>query len=251
MEEYLNDRKDEDSYHFEAMNFGMGWYTSAHSVINFVLNVIDFSPDYVILHDGWNEGFVRNVPASEFRGDYAHALTYFHEPYIVDKYPIRVSVLYRYVKQRLTAEPDWVFLDTAILKKIKRTELEWKNLNELNPYRRNIKTIVDLANLRGIRVVLSTQPHSTDPQVLSKYDGAVHMDQANNIVREVYKEYQDNVLFVDLDVLMTGKMNKVFEDLGHMDVDGTKFQAEQFGKVILEHWKKFNSSSEQRNKLGR
>src|SRR5215467_13544109 len=44
LEEYLNGKGGAKSNRFEVMNFGHGFYTSAHVLVNFVLNVIDFAP---------------------------------------------------------------------------------------------------------------------------------------------------------------------------------------------------------------
>ncbi len=93
-------------------NFGLGNYTTAHSLVNFVLNVVDFDPDYVIVHHAWNENVVRST-VSGFRWDYSHALTYFHEPVVTDRHFIRASVIYRYLKQKLNTRPIWAFLPAA------------------------------------------------------------------------------------------------------------------------------------------
>jgi len=84
MEDYLNQWNDDSQYRFEALNFGVGGYTTANSLVNFVLNVVDFDPDYVVIHHAWNEYYVRNTD-EEFRSDYAHIFIYFHEPVIPDR----------------------------------------------------------------------------------------------------------------------------------------------------------------------
>ena len=48
----------------EAMNFGIGWYTSAHSVVNFVPNVMDFNRAYGIPTPE-NEFFLKDVGVRE------------------------------------------------------------------------------------------------------------------------------------------------------------------------------------------
>src|SRR5512132_529472 len=71
LEEYLNARVAAQSNRFEVMNFGAGYWTSAHVLVNFVLNVIDFAPDYIIIHQAANDQLARASEA-EFRGDYSH-----------------------------------------------------------------------------------------------------------------------------------------------------------------------------------
>ena len=45
LEEYLSARVAAESNRFEVIKFGRGYWTSAHVLVNFVLNVIDFAPD--------------------------------------------------------------------------------------------------------------------------------------------------------------------------------------------------------------
>jgi hypothetical protein len=47
------------------MNFGHPYWTTNHSVVNFMLNVLDFHPDFVVIHHGWNEERARNFPPGE------------------------------------------------------------------------------------------------------------------------------------------------------------------------------------------
>lgn len=238
MEDHLNDWNDDGVHRFEVMNFGIGGYTTAHSAVNFILNVVDFAPDYVVIHHAWNERAVRNYEKG-FRSDYSHALKYFHEPVIFDRYPIRVSIVYRYLKDALSFEPPWIFIETAIFKRTPQEmvaaakKYSWKNLDELKPYRRNIKTIMDFANLRGIKPVLTTQPHTTNPQADHFYI-AQHIDQCNAILRDLRVEYADRILFCDVDSLITGKMDEEFLDVGHLSPKGDSYKAEQIGRVIFE-----------------
>jgi hypothetical protein len=234
MEKYINGHNPDPSIRYEALNFGMGWYTSTHMVVNFVLNVIDFTPDYVVFHEAWNDQVARNT-YPPFRNDYGHALQSFQEPNIPDKLPIRASIIYRYVKQKIAPQPDWMFLDVALVRQNNRPAvIRYDNPKELYPYERNIRTIIDLGMVRGITTVLTTQPHSTDLKQ-NQAEVAPHIDQCNAIIRKIADEYHDRIVFIDLDSLMTGKMNEVFVDIGHVDWRGDEFKARQIGLAILEH----------------
>ncbi len=240
MENYLNDYSEDDKIRFEVINFGIGGYTTAHSLVNFVLNVVEFDPDYIVIHHAWNERIVRNF-AEPIRTDYSHAFKYYHEPEIPDKYPSRVSVIYRLLKETLGAEPIWKFLATAIAYRgpdeevLAADRFKWENMEELKPYRRNIESILDLAELRDIKSVLTTMPHTITPE-RPHYYIYPHIDQCNAIVREISKSYEGKIMFVDLDLIMTGKMDDYFLDLGHMINEGIRFKAEQFGGAILDDW---------------
>ena len=229
LEEYLNARVAAQSNRFEVMNFGHGFYTSAHVLVNFVLNVIDFAPDYIVIHQAANDEHARASEA-EFRGDYSHYLKVFQPPRIWDRYILRVSVPYRALKFYLNPNPEWMFVEAA--SQIRRKEPQRPlNARELGVFRRNIETIIDVASARQIKVVLTTMPHSTD----QRYDqlNLHHIDQFNEVLRSIAANH-DRLLFVDLDKLMTGKVNHVFVDPFHVNDDGRRMKAEYLGKRIID-----------------
>src|SRR5437868_9885788 len=210
LEEYLNARVAAQSNRFEVMNFGQGFWTSAHVLVNFVLNVIDFAPDYIIIHVAANDEGARASEA-EFRGDYSHYLKVFQPPPIIDRYILRVSVPYRALKFYLDPRPEWMFVEAAsqIPRKVPQRAL---NARELGVFRRNIETIIDVASARQIKVVLTTVPRLTDEH-LHHIDqlNAECIDQENEVSRSIAANH-DRLLFVDLDKLMTGKENHLFLD---------------------------------------
>ena len=114
-----------------------------------------------------------------------------------------------------------------------RKEPLYNNHWDLYPYERNIKTILDLANVRGTRVVLTTQPHSTDPEI-PIYWAHDAIDDGNDIMRRIRQEYLQQALFVDLDSMMTGTQNALFKDLGHLHPEGIRMKAEAIGAAIAE-----------------
>jgi hypothetical protein len=229
LEEYLNARVAAQSNRFEVMNFGCGYWTSAHVLVNFVLNVIDFAPDYVIIHQAANDEDARASEA-EFRGDYSHHLKVFQQPRIVDRYILRVSVPYRALKFYLNPNPEWMFVEAAsqIRRKVPQRAL---NARELGVFRRNIETIIDVASARQIKVVLTTMPRSTDKRYTHIH--IHHLDQLNEVLRSIAADH-DRLLFVDLDKLMTGKVNHLFLDPVHVNDTGKRMKAEYLGKRIID-----------------
>jgi GDSL-like Lipase/Acylhydrolase family len=229
LEEYLNARVAAQSNRFEVMNFGHGYWTSAHVLVNFVLNVIDFAPDYVIIHQAANDEDARASEA-EFRGDYSHHLKVFQPPRIVDRYILRVSVPYRALKFYLNPNPEWMFIEGAsrIPRKLPQRAL---NGRELGVFRRNIETIIDVASARQIKVVLTTMPRSTDKRYTNIH--LHHLDQLNEVLRSIAANH-DRLLFVDLDKLMTGKENQLFLDPVHVNDSGKRMKAEYLGKRIID-----------------
>jgi hypothetical protein len=233
MEDYLNARLLARDRSFEVMNFGLGYYTSAHTMINFLLNVVDFSPDYVVIHQGWNDWHAL-APESDFRGDYSHHLKAFEPPRIIDRYIVRVSVIYRTLKFFLRGLPEWVFVESATRISRERPERMLNN-RELATFQRNIETIIDIAMVRQIKVVLTTMPHTTDEysESIVYIKARPYIKQYNEVMRAIAKKYEP-LLFVDLNKLMTGKVNQHFVDVGHLDDDGKRIKAEHIGRIIAE-----------------
>lgn len=232
MEEWLNTQVGEAAPRFEVMNFGVGFWTSAHSLVNFVLNVVDFRPDYVIIHENWNDSVARGAGAA-FRHDYSHALKVFEPPTELDRYPLRLSVIYRVLRFRF-GPPDWAFLEDAT--RIHYPRQDEAGAEDLQPFRRNIETIIDLGLLRHARMILTTMPHTTDP-TKPLYSGFAHIDQANEVLRDITRSYGDRILFVDLDRLMTGRRNDLFVDLAHMKPEAIQTKAEHLGRCLLDDWR--------------
>ena len=61
-----------------------------------------------------------------------------------------------------------------------------------------------------------------------------HIEQCNTIMKRIHANSTSEALFVDLDQMMTGRMEEVFRDVAHMTLAGRRFKAEQIGRVILE-----------------
>lgn len=231
MEKQLNNKYGNPEKSFEVLSFAHGWYNSAHLLSHFIFSVLDFKPDVLVLHTGWNERFVRNAEG-EFRSDYSHALKTFTTPAIPDRYLIRWSVVYRYIKFKLFTTPDWLFLENATLKKFKKDyQNRWGKMHELRPFKRNLQNIIHLAKIHKIKVILSTQPYNSD-STKHWYFEAPHIQQCNNIVRELAKDNPE-VTLLDMDQMLTGKRDRIFRDLAHVNQAGLELKAELTGNKII------------------
>lgn len=214
----------------EVLNFGISGWSSAHTMVNYLLNVVAFDPDYIVLHQGWNEETVRNVPGVNFRPDYSHVYSFYREPIIWDRYLLRTSLIYRYILSKLDRTPPWAYLEqSTTLTNRERTNLDFSNLEELRSFERNTKTVIDHARNLGIKVVLTTIPYSTDEK-LAHFYMHTNIDQCNEVTSSIATR---EITFVDLDSMMTGKMNDLFIDLGHLNEAGMEFKAKQIGNAIL------------------
>jgi hypothetical protein len=102
------------------------------------------------------------------------------------------------------------------------------------PYRRNIETIIDLARLHDRKVLLTTQPHTSqhgnEPDVLN----AQFIDACNEVVRDIHRQRSDpGVVLVDLARALPPQSDGFFMDLAHMHQDGRRWKGEQIGAGVL------------------
>lgn len=230
MERFLNERG--DSARYEVLNYGVGWYCSAHSVVNFALNAVHYDLDYIVIHDNWNDNSVRNVDPAVFRTDYSHCFTAFREPEIPDRAPIRASLLYRFARSRISPRPAWWNMASALFRAPPPDPgPRWQRTEELRPFQSNIQTMIDLATARGIRVILTTMPYAIKPGHHTA-EKAPHVQQCNEILRELARREAGRILFLDLDEAFGPEMDAHFIDIGHVDGEADQRKAELVGALI-------------------
>ncbi len=215
----------------EVLNFGQAYYTSTHTMINYFLNVIELRPDYLVIHQGWNDNVIRNTDDKTFRSDYAHALKSWELPTIPDLYLIRFSALYRHLKHKLTPFPSWRFIDSNLKIKRQETTENYKDLKELIPFKRNLRAIITSALANKTKVILTTQPFVSSGK---NFDASMarHMEQCNQIMRDLVAEYRPHVLFVDLYELMQKKDDSIFTDFAHVTDNGLMTKAQHISQAI-------------------
>ncbi len=233
LEDYLNEHGVTEQVLYEAFNFGVSGWSSFQVSINFMLNVTDFEPDYVVVHSAWND-FDRQLDPCD-RGDLMYivgARGYEEGPNLLEGWALHLSVIYRLARERLLpvvrAQQDTtpnIQLPDHDPRLCPDRDGHWA-------YRRNIRNTVALALAHGIRPVLTTQPYTTDPSMADP-DVASHVDICNTHVRTLAQEFGDEVVLVDLDEKMTSASNAEFIDFGHLTVQGRGLKARYIGSAIL------------------
>ena len=223
-----------DSPTYEVLNFGLSGWTSAHSLVNFVLNVRDFAPDLVVIHHGWNDMELATLSAANFRGDLSHLVGPFDPPLLRDWYVLRASALYRYVRNAYSPIRYDHPLAAATNRRSEDHKLYETGYREsgINPFVRNLRSIIDLARVDGATVVFATMPHSTRPE-FDPGDSAAKVAKSNALARQLCQEMMPSVRLVDLDQMMTGSMDHLFFDFGHVTEEGDRFKASKIAEAIL------------------
>ena len=225
---------------YEVFNFGLGGWSSAHTLVNYMLNVADFSPDYVVVHQAWNDYSPLQEERCRLRGDYAHLRRVIISPGLFSpaERALSDSALFRLLRygqrdeaqRRLPLPIDNAGWDLAS----GHRPSECGDVDPLWPYQRNIETLVQVAGIHGAQVVLTTQPRAPDH---GEYDPEVlaFIDRCNEIVRQIQSAHSDDVILVDLAQLMSGPGADYFEDEAHVSPRGRRIKAELVGQAILAH----------------
>jgi hypothetical protein len=222
---------------FEMLNFALAGWSSVHSLVNLVLNVVDFAPDYLVVHHGWNDQGTCKVSCA--RGDHSHKYQTKKIRVLTSQeaFLIRTSYIYRMLT--LDRLNEWV--DPLSVMEDKQYGDCPEDLCEFGGndyhYARNLETMVHVAAGRGMTLIFATMPHSTLPPEEEKHK-LPEFIKTNGVMRGVAGKYKDQVILVDLDRLMTGKFDNHFTDLGHLDFVGKRFKAAAIGEAIKDHLKR-------------
>ncbi len=236
LEQYLRER--DPAAQYEALDFGVEGWSSTHSLVNFVLNVREFDPDYVVVHHAWND---RPSCRECTRGDQAD--TFVVAPGL-DRTPgrfVRAALRHSEVARlimvgSLRARAARVARDGPIATvRVAEGEDSFAPpqglCREDDPmwlYRRNLRTMVELALADDIRPVLTTFPCA--PGVDDEL--AAHVARCDEVVRELAAQHAGDVLLVDLAADFPGGH---YLDFAHLDADGRRSKAERIGAAILAH----------------
>lgn len=130
----------------EVYNLGRQWYTSLHTLINFEVNLRPHKPDIIVVMHAVNDllhnaDFCR-FSFGPFRNDYGH----FYGP--VSRIVHRQSVLQLFLRE---ARSTWYWSPREVV--------DTHTFPGLEPFTRNLRTLIDLARVDGAIVVFVTQPH--------------------------------------------------------------------------------------------
>lgn len=138
----------------EVLNAGVPGYTTAEDVIYLSLRLIDFSPDVVVLYEGYNDFKPNRYPG--FRSDYAHWRDRAVAPH---RSPLERWRLYTKLRGLLRRGGG----DTTRVKDpgSGRPLRRYDSVGEegLETFRRNLSTMIATARRAGATVVLATYAH--------------------------------------------------------------------------------------------
>ncbi|HET6884139.1 MAG TPA: SGNH/GDSL hydrolase family protein [Pirellulales bacterium] len=249
-------------YRIEVQNLGAEWHTTEHETTKLLFLAQDFSPDMAIMFHGIND-LVRSLSPDMFAAgpywpDYRHYLG--AASGLVDdgsKLPLFVRAASGYWCSDLRF--DQVRLDgpdgnglrgmhTMFYPKAREVEItEWPSLPS---FRRNLRDFATIAQSKGIRVLLATQPslyrddltpaerqllgfplsHYFDGKRASLHSMVEGMRRFNDATHEVARE--TGVAFVDLEGQMPKTTAYLYDDIHYTPV-GNELIADAFAEAII------------------
>jgi hypothetical protein len=209
-------------------NFGRQWYNSLHTLINYETNLRYHKPDVIIVMDNIND-FIQNADFSylslgKFRQDYGH----FIGP-VVDIINSKNTGLLG--RTRIKFRNMWYYNIPP------RTIIEQDSFPGLEPFTRNLNTLIDLASLDSTKIILLTQPNiyseNMDKElhkvcVTVNYEGAgkdkmwgyrtgyMGMNQYNERIKEISEKRK--TYFIDLEKFVPKSLIYFKDEVHYTDI---------------------------------
>jgi len=222
----------------EVLNAGKYFYTTQHSIIQYLFYLKDLNPDLIIAFHAINYIFpsflLPPFAAPPFRKDYGHyygALAYVRFPVSFEQFLL--GFFY------------------ADLRRVKVKPSSFSDLKSLPSFQRNLETMIEIAKCRNITLILSDQAHcfskknEGDPETLlittdflvdkehyadekSWHDA---MDLFNKTTKDAAEKF--SVPFVNQSQALNGEKEFFLPDAVHKTSEGNRLTARLFFDKIV------------------
>jgi lysophospholipase L1-like esterase len=222
----------------EVLNAGVPGYSTAESLINLSLRMLDFAPDLVLIYHAPND--MRLAQAQGFRSDYSHGRRAWSIPDAppLDGWLSRHCRLYARLQAKLAghSEPyrapvmqELVFAPDLGERAVPAS-VEVVAAGQA-AYRRNLKSLVALARMGGAQPVLQTFAfvHGMDREEGTDLSAA--MDQVNQTIRELAVEL--DLPLIDIAGPLSDR-RELFDDWMHYNPRGCGEHAKLVARGLLE-----------------
>ena len=222
----------------EVINGGHFFYTTQHSIIEYLFTMKELKPDVIIFFEAINDLLTSFTyppyASSPFRKDYGHFLGW------------AGSLRYPKSFEQFLAQFFYADLRSPTPKPVRFTDFKSRH-----SFERNIETIIEIAKCTGITLILSNQAHCFSKENKSNvdflgfprhfliddkhyadeeswYDG---MELFNKTLQDTANKF--SVPFVNQAQAFEEK-REFFTDVVHMTTEGNKLKAQLFFNKIVE-----------------
>lgn len=230
--------KDNLGSNYEVNNCGQGGYTSIEILIRFCIQIIDTSPDLIILYHGYND--IRSYLTDNYKSDYSNSKKNLSNEYWkikiylkIFKY-IKISFLYFLLNKWFNFNIKNSLLDIVSIKKINKN-LDYKD--GLITFKRNIENLILLCKAKNIDIILSTfcyylHENIANDSLSKKYDFI--LSEENKIIEELSNKY--NITLVDNNKIIEKNSNNFLDSI-HFTPEGMEKIAFNFYEIIRDKYK--------------
>lgn len=231
----------------EVLNAGRGWYTSKHSLVNFVTNMREWQPDVVVVMHGINDLYRSFADPAHSIGEYHRTWSHFYGPSIHGAEPPTLeSIVFEGIAKR------WFSM-----LRVSEEDIPVEAYVSVERSRIYLDTLADLVAAEGGTPVLMTQPSIFKedyteeerrsltfgdaffkirrsywdiayPSLRSLWNG---MNAHNEMVREVAR--QGGFVLADLADTVPKDMSHFRDDV-HYTPAGTRILAEGLAQILVE-----------------
>jgi lysophospholipase L1-like esterase len=212
---------------YEVLNCGVPGYTTAESLVNLSLRLIEFDADALVIYHAINDA--RLIQVGGFLPDYSHMRTSWKYPVIspFEWALLRHSRVFFHLLHEHYAATSKLRLDQLVYVDPTRTAHPTPNWKGVNPkgietYVRNLRNLVAVAREHGIAPVLTTFASCSEHLVGPGYGDVLNVMNAQT--RLLAKE--KNIPIIDLAGVLSDRP-ALFVDYVHLNVDGCRAQARQ------------------------
>ncbi|PJF40263.1 MAG: hypothetical protein CUN54_05920 [Phototrophicales bacterium] len=217
-----------------VVNGGIQAWTTAESLINLGLRGLEYDPDMIVIYHAYNDVFPSC--AAPFQADYSHwrqPLPTF-ESVIFDDLPefFDQSAFFVAIRSLLIGQqrrPRFVLQATTV----NLPDFENCTFNGRETFRRNIISMIGIAQAHHIDVMLLTQAHRIqDDTVVREVRHVGEARAHNDILREIATEY--DVTFIDFDEIVNpSRAEFIPNDSVHLSREGYAMLARVIGDQII------------------
>jgi hypothetical protein len=222
----------------EVINGGHFFYTTQHSIIEYLFTLKDLDPDVIIFFEAINDlitSFAAPPYSSgPFREDYGHFLSWLGGLRYPKSFEQFLAQFFYADLRRSTPKP-----------------IRFTNFKSSHSFERNIETIIQIAKCNGITLILSNQTHCfskedkgdvdflgfprcfliDDKHYADEESWYYGMELYNKIMQDTANKF--SVPFVNQENRFKGE-RKFFTDAVHMTSEGNKLKAQLFANKIIE-----------------
>jgi lysophospholipase L1-like esterase len=233
----------------DVFNSGMDWWTTKHSLINYVTNVHNWEPDLVIVMHAINDLYRSFSPEGYTVGDYDPSWTHFYGPAIFGANPPSYlgHINRRYFRRILWRwYPSYRYIEV---------DYPVEHYVSIEQFEENLRSLIHYVRSDGVDLILITQPSilketmTKDERNILKFGFAfcitrqnwlkseypsprslsAAMNAFNSVIRHVAEE--EDIPFVDLTEVVPRTLEYFVDDVHYTPV-GSELVAQTIANAI-------------------